>query len=190
LLRPRFSPQQAFYLTIATSLAIYRAVNALFKALPPGVARPNVSIKWPNDVLVGGRKVAGILCETELGGEGWAFAVLGFGINVNLRPDQLGELRATATSLSAELDRTLDRAALVCSILGELEGLYLSLQNGQFGPIYGEWVSALETVGKRVSVRDTGGIVEGYALRVDPDGALILRLDGGGEQRILAGDVS
>lgn len=188
LLRPRFSPQQAFYLTIATSLAIYRTANAVIKPAGPAASH-EVSIKWPNDVLINGRKVAGVLCESELGGAGWDFAVLGFGINANLEPEQLGDLQATATSLSAELGHPIDRAALLCRVLAELEGLYLSLQSGQFGPIYTQWVAALETIGKRVSVRDGERIIEGQALRVDTDGALILRVDGGDERRILAGDV-
>lgn len=190
LLRPRFSPHQAFYLTIATSLAIYRAVSAILNTADSGASH-KVGIKWPNDVLVNGRKVAGILCETEFGGEGWDFAVLGFGINVNLEPGQLDdEFQATATSLSAELGCYVDRAALLCRVLVELEDLYLSLQRGQFVAIYGQWVAVLETIGKRVSVREGASTLEGRALRVDADGALVVRVDGGGERRILAGDVT
>lgn len=189
LLRPRFSPQQAFYLTIAASLAIYRATNNLFQPTHSDNSH-KISIKWPNDVLVNGRKIAGILCETEFTGDGWRFAVIGFGINANLDPEQLGDLQATATSLSAELGQPIDRIALLCCVLAELEAIYLSLQNGQFGPIYNQWASALDTTGRRVSVRDGKSTIEGYALRVDPDGALVLRVDGGVERRVLAGDVS
>lgn len=189
LLRPRFPPRQAFYLTIATSLAIYRTIKALIEPDNLGTLH-KVGIKWPNDVLINGRKVSGILCETEFGGEGWSFAVLGFGINVNLEPEQFGKLQATATSLSAELGQKVDRATLLCRVLDELEELYLSLQKEQFRSIYDQWINALETVGKRVSVRDGKSMIEGEALRVDPDGALVVRVDHGGEKRILAGDVT
>jgi BirA family transcriptional regulator, biotin operon repressor / biotin---[acetyl-CoA-carboxylase] ligase len=210
LLRPRFPPGQAFYLTIAASLAIYRACHALLNQhrVPSteyrvgsednsvlGTRYSVLGIKWPNDVLVSGRKVAGILCESEFSGQGWDFAALGFGINANLRPDELeGALREApprtpATSLSAELGSFVDRAALLAHVLDELESLYLALQNGQFGSVHAEWVAVLETIGKQVTVQEPAGTFTGKALRVDPDGALVLRLQGG-ERRILAGDVT
>jgi BirA family biotin operon repressor/biotin-[acetyl-CoA-carboxylase] ligase len=191
LLRPRFAPQQAFYLTVITALAIYRACAALLTS-GAGESGPRapVSIKWPNDVLVGGRKIAGILCESEFDGEGWQFAVVGFGINANLRPEELGDLRATATSLSAELGRAVDRALLLAHVLQELESLYLSLQGGQFGHVHSQWLAALETTGKRVSVREAEGTITGQALGVDRDGALLIRLDDGTQKRVLSGDVS
>jgi BirA family biotin operon repressor/biotin-[acetyl-CoA-carboxylase] ligase len=133
--------------------------------------------------------VCGVLCESEFAGGDWAFAVVGFGINVNLRPDQLGELQQTATSLSAEWGREVDRTTLLASVLAQLESLYFSLQNGQFGLVHDEWSLALETLGKRVTVNDVEGSVTGHALRVDRDGALVLRVDGGGERRMLVGDV-
>jgi BirA family biotin operon repressor/biotin-[acetyl-CoA-carboxylase] ligase len=195
LLRPRFSPHHAFYLTIAASLAIYRVLKTMgnereFASSSTVDGRHSeISIKWPNDVLVGGRKVSGVLCESEFVGGDWAFAVVGFGINVNLRPDQLGELRTTATSLSAEWGYEVDRAALLARVLAELESLYFSLQSGHVGPVHDEWSAALETVGRRVTVKDADGSVTGRALRVDKDGALVLRLDAGGERRVLAGDI-
>jgi BirA family biotin operon repressor/biotin-[acetyl-CoA-carboxylase] ligase len=188
LLRPRFSPQQAFYVTIAAAVAIHRALRAVGgDALSP-------AIKWSNDVLLNGHKVAGILSESEFSGGEWAFSVLGFGINVNLEAEQFGELRDTATSLSAELGREVDRAEVLAGVLGEFEGLYLLLQGGQFAPVHAEWAAALETLGKRVSIseQDSDGernTVQGKALRVDADGALIVLTDGGVECRVLAGDV-
>ncbi|MFL5733256.1 MAG: biotin--[acetyl-CoA-carboxylase] ligase [Chloroflexia bacterium] len=221
LLRPRFSPQQAFYLTVIASLAIYRAcggrgpgvgdqrsrgmseapgASAADGRAPDALAdpgadahtpdpRPTVTIKWPNDVLVRGRKVAGILSESEFDGEGWQFAVVGFGINANVQSEQLGDLRTTATSLSAELGRGVDRTLLLARVLEELESLYISLQGGQFGYVHAQWVAALETIGKRVSVAESAGTISGLAVGVDRTGALIIRLDDGSERRVLSGDV-
>jgi BirA family biotin operon repressor/biotin-[acetyl-CoA-carboxylase] ligase len=87
------------------------------------------------------------------------------------------------------LGHDVDRATLLARVLTELESIYLSLQNGQFGMVHSQWAAALETLGKRVSVNEFGGTVTGHALRVDADGALVLRLDNGAEKRILAGDV-
>lgn len=198
LLRPRFSPEHAFYITIAASLAIYRACVALFDQeashnhelnKPQASSLKTPTIKWPNDVLVDGRKVSGVLSEAEFSGHDWAFAVVGFGINVNLRTEQFGELQSVATSLSAELGRPVDRAKLIAHVLQELESLYLLLQGGQFGPVHSQWARALETTGKQVTVREAAGIVEGKTLRVDPDGALVIRTRQGEEKRVLAGDV-
>lgn len=190
LLRPRFSPQQAFYLTIAASLAIYRSTLALFTNAPSLAGKPSVAIKWPNDLLVHGRKVAGILSESEFSADNWDFAVAGFGINANLDPKDLDGLASPATSLSAELQAPVDRALLLARVLSELESLYFSLQTGQFGPVHAEWAAALETLGRRVTVNDGHAAIAGQALRVDPDGALVLRDDSGHERRVLAGDVA
>jgi BirA family biotin operon repressor/biotin-[acetyl-CoA-carboxylase] ligase len=81
---------------------------------------------------------------------------------------------------------------VLASVLGELEGLYLRLQGGQFGTVHAEWSGALETLGKRVSMAGPGGDgpVQGKAVRVDADGALVVLTDHGVERRVLAGDVS
>ncbi len=188
LLRPRFSPQHAFYVTIAAAVAIHRAIRAV------GGGALSPTIKWSNDVLLNGRKVSGILSESEFTGGEWDFSVLGFGINVNLQREQFGDLRDTATSLSAELRREVDRAEVLATVLNELDSIYLLLQGGQFGPVHAEWAAALETLGRRVSILEpglagAGKWVEGKALRVDADGALVVLTDGGVERRILAGDV-
>ena len=137
-----------------------------------------------------GRKVAGVLCESEFSGGEWAFAVVGLGVNVNLPGEGFGELRDRATSLSAELGGEVDRAALLAQVLEELEGCYLAFQNGQMEPAFLSWRDALETVGKRVTVEEPSGEVTGTAVRVDPDGALVVRMDSGMERRVLAGDVT
>ncbi|MGA7730567.1 MAG: biotin--[acetyl-CoA-carboxylase] ligase [Chloroflexia bacterium] len=208
LLRPRFPPRQGFYLTIAASLAILGAIRKLTVdvgrwtldginqitgtkspiRVPSG--RPQSAIKWPNDVLVNGSKVAGVLCESEFNGGEWAFAVVGFGINVNLPTESFGEMQATATSLSAELGHEIDRAALLALVLEELEACYLALQDGQMQPTFQAWADALETLGKRVTVNEPGGMITGTAMRIDSDGALIVKTDAGTERRVLAGDVS
>lgn len=211
LLRPRFSPEQAFYLTIATALAIHRSVNSLIdegrrakdderarvninprSGYPLSDINPHSAVKWPNDVLVNGRKVSGVLCESEFAGGEWAFAVVGFGINVNLEPGDLEDLREIApqaTSLRAELGVTVDRAWLLGRMLGEFEGLYMALQSGQFGAMYKEWADTLETVGRRVSVNYGSGTISGQALRVENDGSLVVKTEAGVEWQIMAGDV-
>jgi BirA family transcriptional regulator, biotin operon repressor / biotin---[acetyl-CoA-carboxylase] ligase len=187
LLRPRFSPRQGFYLTIAASLAILRVIREIYPRHAPYSA-----IKWPNDVLVNGRKVAGVLGEGEFVGGEWGFAVVGFGINVSLSGAELEGLRSVApkaTSLSVESGVDIDRITLLARVLEELERLYLTLQNGEFNTVYEEWIGKMETVGRRVLVDQGGHRVDGVAVRVDTDGALVIRTDDWQEHRILAGDV-
>jgi BirA family biotin operon repressor/biotin-[acetyl-CoA-carboxylase] ligase len=194
LLRPRFSPQQAFYLTIATSLAILRGIRRTDdgRRTTGGVGGSPVvrsEIKWPNDVLLNGRKVSGVLCESEFSGGDWAFAVVGFGINANLPSDSFGDLSDRATSISAELGHEVSRAVLVARVLTELEACYLAMQNGQFHSIYASWVSSLETLGRQVSVDYGQEQLTGQALRVDPDGSLVIKTPEGLEISVLAGDI-
>jgi BirA family biotin operon repressor/biotin-[acetyl-CoA-carboxylase] ligase len=182
---------------MAASLAVYRAIawtmndgHSAARSKPGLSPQPSaLTIKWPNDVLLNGRKVSGVLCESEWSGVDWLFSVVGFGINANLDPRELGGLQETATSLSAELKHEIDRVSLLARTLRELEGLYFLLQSGQFGAVFRAWAEKVATVGKRVEVRGPNGLVEGKALRVEGDGALILATDGG-EQRVLAGDVT
>jgi len=222
LLRPYFPAEYAFYLTIAAGLAVYRAVGtdatkderrktkdegrpgdegqpttegqpATINHQPSTINAIPHSIKWPNDVLVNGKKVAGILSESEFVGGEWAFAVVGFGINANLEGADLMALRAVApqaTSLSTEWGIEINRVGLLARVLSEFDGLYLAMQSGQFGPIYDEWAGALETVGKRVTVSYGNGKITGQALRVQSDGSLVIRTDAGEEHRVLAGDVA
>lgn len=191
LLRPRLPVERAFYLTIAASLAIHRACAELIAGNEGPVAGiPALTIKWPNDVMLNGRKVAGVLCESELRGREWAYCIVGFGINANLEPADLGDLAATATSLSIELGRAVDRARLLVNVLGQLEGLYLRLLNGEYMSVYEEWSNALETVGRSVSFTENGREWVGTATRVEADGALVVRLDNGEERRIFAGDIT
>jgi BirA family biotin operon repressor/biotin-[acetyl-CoA-carboxylase] ligase len=143
-------------------------------------------------VLVDGRKVSGVLTEGEFVGGEWDFAIVGFGINVSLSRADLESLRASApkaTSLSVELRTQIGRAALLARVLEELERLYLALQEGKFNAVHEEWVSLVETVGRRVLVDHGKERINGMALRVDTDGALVVRTDDGLEHRVFAGDV-
>ena len=149
-------------------------------------------LKWPNDVLVAGKKVAGILVESVISGEEVRYAVLGIGVNVELDPNALGELSATATNLNAATGREISREDLLRRILQELDGLYLALRKGEL-PI-GEWRDLLDTLGYRVTASVGGesqaGIAEGLAESVDDLGNLELRLDDGRLITLTTGDVT
>lgn len=145
-------------------------------------------VKWPNDVLVNGRKVCGILIENGVRGNIVDFAIIGIGINVNLRPSDFPELQSAATGLSYELGSDVPRIDIIRCLLVEIERLYLSLSAR--GAIYEEWRDRLVTLGKRVKVSMGKTGYEGFAESVDRDGTLLLRQSDGSMTRVVAGDVT
>ncbi len=148
----------------------------------------NAQVKWPNDVLINGRKVCGILIESDVQGNTVNYTIIGIGINVNLRLTDFPEIQSIATSLSDELGREVSRLSVIRYLLVEIENLYLALSSG--GSIYEEWRDSLVTLGKRVRVKTGEAIYEGIAESVARDGSLLLRGLDGSLTNIVAGDVT
>ena len=145
-------------------------------------------IKWPNDVLVNGRKVSGILIENDVRGNRINCTILGIGINVNIRPADFPEILPIATSLGNELGKDVSRLSVIRYLLVEIERLYLVLSTGD--SIYEEWRSRLVTLGRKVRAKTGDAIHEGIAESVARDGSLLLRGLDGNLTRIVAGDVT
>ena len=152
------------------------------------VAGLKSEIKWPNDVLINGKKVCGILIESELKGKGAGYAVIGIGVNVNIKLADFPEILPAATSLSHELGKDVSRLDVVRCLLAEIEGLYLALPSGD--AVYREWRDRLVTLGKRVQVSSKEAIYKGIAESVASDGSLLLRQSDGSLTKIVAGDVT
>lgn len=147
-------------------------------------------IKWPNDVLLSGRKVAGVLAETFPASLGKLGAVLGMGVNVNSRrEDWPPEFRDRATSLLEESGRTWDRPALAAGVLESLDRVYdLFLKSGP-GSIIGLLKQNCVTLGRQVRLENAGRTLMGLAEDVSPDGRLVLRDADGRTHMISAGDL-
>jgi BirA family biotin operon repressor/biotin-[acetyl-CoA-carboxylase] ligase len=165
---------------MVASLAVARSIEAV-TGLKPG-------LKWPNDVLVGDRKVSGILVESQLRGGGVDYAVIGIGVNVNFRASDFPEIAPAATSLSDELSREVSLLGLIRSLLVELEGRYLALKAG--ASLYDEWRDNLVTLGKEVRIESDGKVQVGIAQSVDRDGSLLLLSPDGSLSRIVTGEVT
>ena len=178
VLRP--SAEHLKSLVIIAALAVARAIE--------GLAGLQTSLKWPNDVLVAGRKIAGILSESELVGENVSHALVGIGVNVNADMAAYPETAPLATSVMTELGREVSREALAARLLNEFETLYLAAQAGK--PMDEEWRARLGMLGKEVRVRFGEQVEEGLAEDVDIDGNLILRRADGSRVTIAAGDVT
>jgi len=147
-------------------------------------------IKWPNDLLIRGRKVAGILTELSAELDHIKHVNLGIGVDVNLGlHDFPPELRKLATSLKIETGRTLRRAELAAAILRELDADYARIGRRQFSKVSEQWQQFCSTLGRNVSIRIGARVVRGLADSLDEDGALLLRTEHGHLERIMGGDV-
>jgi BirA family transcriptional regulator, biotin operon repressor / biotin---[acetyl-CoA-carboxylase] ligase len=170
----------ASLLTLASGVAIAEAVRAV-TGLP-------AEIKWPNDVLIGGRKLAGILAESTVQGGMLQFVVIGFG--VNLQPAAYpSELAQRATSIEAETSRPADRALMLAEILAALGERYAELRAGRFDAILSAWRRlAPSSSAAPVEWDSPRGVVRGHAEGIDDQGALLVRV-GGRIERLVAGEI-
>ncbi len=183
LLRPNLRPQETTQLTVASAVALRRAI-----ASETGLS---VGIKWPNDVLVAGKKAAGILTEMSAELDKVRYATLGIGIDVNLgAADFPSELRKLATSLRIEAGAPVSRAALATAILRELDRVYSDICAGKFSAIADEWEEHCATIGNNVAVQIGDRKIRGRAESLDNDGALLLRTEHGRLEPIFGGDVT
>jgi BirA family biotin operon repressor/biotin-[acetyl-CoA-carboxylase] ligase len=167
-------------LVMIASLAVVRTIKR--------VAGLEARIKWPNDILIKGKKVCGILIENEVKGDKVNFAIIGIGINANFDLSAFPEISDIATSLSHELGAEISKAELIISLLSELEQLYLEAQDG--APIYREWQENMEMLGRWIKVKTGEAVEQGKAETVTQNGNLILRRADGSLTEIVAGDVT
>jgi len=183
LLRPAMRPAAVTQLTIAAATALNRAIRAQTGLAP--------EIKWPNDILVRGKKVAGILTELSAELDKVKYVILGVGISVNLNPGEFPpELRKHATSLKIETGQRQNRAALAVKILQELDHDYDLVCSGRFETVANEWEEHCLTLGRRVVIHVGDRKIQGCAESLDTDGALLLRTQYGRLERIIGGDVT
>ena len=180
ILHPALAPSELPRLTMASALAAGRAIEET-----TGLA---VHFKWPNDILLEGKKAGGILIEAGISGETVDYAVVGIGLNVNLDVAQIPEIAKTATSVSMELGQRTSRLELLQSFLRFMEREYQLLQEG-VSP-HSRWAARLPQLGQRVEVATPWGRESGQAQSVDADGALILLRDDGTAARVTVGDVA
>lgn len=186
ILRPELPLTEAPTLVLASAVAVAEAVAA-----EAGPAAP-VRIKWPNDVLLGGRKTSGILMELGAEAARIDHVVMGIGVNLNLRRSELpDEFRERATSLSAELGRSIDRVAFARRLFGTLEEVLDAHAAGGFEALRSRFEARSALTGRVVRVEGgPGEEVRGVALGLDRDGALLVAPPGEPPRRVLAGDVT
>ncbi len=183
LLRPKLPPQAVTQLTIAAATALVAAIGS-----QTGLT---AEIRWPNDILIRGRKVAGILTEMKAELDTVNYAILGIGLDVNVTTGEFpSDLRRLATSLRIEAGEVTDRAELATAVLGELDRDYTRLAAGQFESIADEWEELCTTIGREVTIQIGARRLTGRAESLDADGALLLRTQHGHLERVIGGDVT
>ena len=181
VLKPRIPIDHVFMVTMAGSIAVARAIRKEFDL--------GALIKWPNDIFIGNKKVAGLLLELSAEADTIHHCLLGIGIDANVPLNQFSpELQKEITSISAELGHEVDRATFLARILKEFENRFLLIESGEYDAIVREWKSLSCTLEQRVHITTIKNSFEGDAIDIDEYGALIIRKDNGKIERVIAGD--
>jgi BirA family biotin operon repressor/biotin-[acetyl-CoA-carboxylase] ligase len=183
ILRPEVKAKDVFKITFLTAVAVAKTIREMFKL--------NAEIEWPNDILINGKKVCGILTETSIRGETVDSVIVGVGINANVDLNLFPKhLKKTVTTLAAEVKREVDREKFLRVLLKELEAYYKMFKENNFDSILEEWKQLNRLFGANVEVVSFNEKIEGQAVNVDQNGALIIRLADGTTRKVFSGDVT
>jgi len=183
ILRPNLKPLHIIQIPLIAGVALVKAIQK--------TTNLEASIKWPNDIFLSGRKVAGILTEVNCDIDTVHYIVLGMGINVNTRSTTLPrEVKGIATSLSQECGHEVSRVDFLKNLLAELEKAYGEFVANGFEQIGSQWMAYNNTIGSIITVNDGQNVFEGKAIRIDEDGFLIIETNNRQMQRIISADVS
>lgn len=178
ILRPMLAPHQVSRVTMAVALGVCEAIR-----VETGL---DAQIKWSNDLLIRGKKLAGILSESGIVGNRLEYVVVGIGVNVNFNAASVEGIPLDATTIADELGKAFSRARLAQAILWEIEKYYLRVNED----LRGEYCQRLATLNQFVRAQIAEGIIEGVAESVNENGALVVRRADGSQIELLAGDVT
>jgi BirA family biotin operon repressor/biotin-[acetyl-CoA-carboxylase] ligase len=181
VLKPAIPVDHIFMITMAGSIAVSRAIRKEFDL--------GALIKWPNDIFIGNKKVAGLLLELSAESDAVHHCLLSIGIDVNVPLKKFDPaLQDKVTSICAEVGHEVDRASFLARILKEFESHYLLIEGSEYDTIIREWKSLSCTLESRVQIRTLKNSFEGEAIDIDAFGALIIRKDNGKLERVISGD--
>ncbi|MBN1501399.1 MAG: biotin--[acetyl-CoA-carboxylase] ligase [Spirochaetes bacterium] len=150
----------------------------------------NPSIKWPNDILINGKKISGILSETSFTGGVFNGIVIGAGININCTPAQNEELNKPVTSLYSEIKSKIDKTNFLIDLLGLFFDTYTDFMTYGFKHIKTEYLNYFPFTNRTITVNNQGSIIEGKVKDISDDGTLVLLKSNGTEINIIAGDIA
>nr|WP_321497815.1 biotin--[acetyl-CoA-carboxylase] ligase [uncultured Methanolobus sp.] len=180
ILKPSIPLENLSRITLVAGIAVTNALRNM------GV---DARIKWPNDVLVKGKKICGILTEVSAEIEKVDYVVLGIGINANVKLSDLKEdVRRNSTSIANEMGKPIDRTSFLASLLYELEQQYIRFKTRQFAEIVDEWINLSDTIGRNVRVKTPNILIEGKAIGITEKGALVVLDKNDKKHEIIAGN--
>ncbi|MDA0692442.1 MAG: biotin--[acetyl-CoA-carboxylase] ligase [Nitrospinae bacterium] len=183
LLKPQIQPQRLPQLTLLAGLASVQAINEF--------SSQKVQLKWPNDILLNGKKLCGILSEYHATQSGESAVIIGIGVNVNhSRNDFPEDLRPIATSLMIETGSPVDRQALATAIIRHLDQEYDAYLQNRSPDVINKWANHSDMFGKKISVTKGKSVIHGTALGLDSEGRLLMRTKSGEEIAFDSGEVS
>jgi BirA family biotin operon repressor/biotin-[acetyl-CoA-carboxylase] ligase len=181
ILRPNIKPKEATIMTLMAGVAVCKTLFKIYNL--------NANIKWPNDVLIGNKKVCGILTEMRTREGNIDHLILGIGINANFDLKELPEdIRAFSTTMKHEIGKEVSLEKLLPELLIEMDECYNILNSGQPNRIINQWKEMSETLGKKITITNVKETIEGVALDIDDNGALIVDTNEFGKRKFLAGD--
>ncbi|MBI2831849.1 MAG: biotin--[acetyl-CoA-carboxylase] ligase [Chloroflexi bacterium] len=182
ILRPSLRPTRVPQVPLVAGVATSRAIKRVTPLQP--------RIKWPNDIIIGGKKAGGILTEMSSEVDRVNYILLGIGVNVNTRTSLFPEpTRSIATSLAEQCGENVSRVKFVQCLLADMEAVYSQFLSSGFDAIREEWKALNNTIGSRVKVSSGDEELEGEALDIDREGFLLVRKENGDVSRVVSGDV-
>jgi BirA family transcriptional regulator, biotin operon repressor / biotin---[acetyl-CoA-carboxylase] ligase len=182
ILRPETDPALSPQITLVSGVAVHELLDRYC----PG----RVSLKWPNDVMIGGRKACGILAESRSSAVKVDYIVVGIGININIREGELDEtLRLIATSLRIETGKEFIREEVAARLYEHLEKWYFIFRDSGFAPVRQRWLECSGMTGKEISYAAQGIAMKGIVTGMDYDGALLCLVEGK-TKRLTAGEIT
>ena len=183
ILRPPIIPSQAPQITLMTAVAAAKTLK--------NNAQLNARIKWPNDILIHGKKIAGILTEISTDMDMINYVIVGLGMNINTAESDLPpEIKDIATSVLIQNDRPFSRVKLLCAFLKNFEIAYEQLTKEGFTPVMDQWRQMSDIIGRKVLVDVINSKFKGVVESVDHDGVLNIKDDQGQMKRVFSGDVT
>jgi len=182
ILKQTLPVDKMLFLTLVGCVAIAKVIRKKYQI--------GALIKWPNDVMIADKKIAGLLLELNAHGKGSDYCLLGFGIDVNVPIEHIDpQIRSRVTSISDELGYVVDPAKLLVACLKAFETRYDQIEEGEYESVLREWKAMSATIGRRVRVNTSLFSYEGEAIDIDKDGRLLVRRDNGTIEHVIAGDV-
>jgi len=188
ILRPKLKIEQVMKITIATSEIIISSLEKFLTKL--NIGNITFSVKWPNDVLANGKKIAGILTESSLKEKDIIYIIIGIGLNVNQKISELNDdFRGSATSLFAETNQEFNREILVSEIITEFEKQFFNLERTNYDQVLQNWKNRCDHIGKEIEIETHVAVEKGIFKDVNETGILLYIPEKDLEKEFIAGTI-